>query len=92
MTFEWDKEKARKNLKNHKVSFDEAKTVFNDPFLITFPDPDHSLDEQRYLNIGSSSESRVLIAIHTEREGNIRIISCRKAAASERGAHEEGNY
>lgn len=74
MTFEWDEEKARKNLRNHKVSFEEAKTIFNDPFLMTFSDPDHSLEEQRYLNIGSSSRGRVLIVIHTEREGNIRII------------------
>lgn len=47
MTFEWHEEKAKKNLKKHKVSFEEAKTVFNDPFLMTFPDPDHSESEQR---------------------------------------------
>ncbi len=42
LTFEWDNEKAKENLRRHKVSFEEAKTIFNDPFLLTFPDPDHS--------------------------------------------------
>jgi len=42
LTFEWHEEKARKNFQKHRVSFEEAKTVFNDPFLMTFPDPDHS--------------------------------------------------
>ena len=81
-TFEWDEEKAKENLKKHKVSFEEAKTVFGDPFLMTFPDPEHSESEQRYLNIGSSSKGRVLIVIHTERHRNIRIISCRKATTN----------
>jgi len=49
LTFEWDEEKARKNLRKHKVSFEEAKTVYNDPFLWTFPDPEHSDIEQRYV-------------------------------------------
>ena len=92
LTFEWDEEKARKNLRKHTVSFEEAKTVYNDPFLWTFPDPEHSNFEQRYVNVGCSSKGRVLVIIHTEREGNIRIISCRKATARERRAYEEGNY
>lgn len=90
LTFEWDEEKAKQNLKKHKVSFEEAKTVFNDPFLLTFPDPDHSEGEERYLNIGQSSRDRVLIVIHTERKDNIRLISCRKATSNERKAYEEG--
>lgn len=91
MTFEWHEEKAKENLKEHKVSFEEAKTVFNDQFLMTFPDPEHSESEQRYFNIGSSSKGQVLIIIHTEREANIRIISCRKATRKERKVYEEGN-
>ena len=43
LTFEWDEEKARTNLRKHKVSFDETKSLFNDPFLLTFPDPEHVL-------------------------------------------------
>jgi hypothetical protein len=50
--FEWDENKAKANLKKHKVSFEEAKTVFNDPFLLTFPDPYHSNTEERYINLG----------------------------------------
>ncbi|MCI0617559.1 BrnT family toxin [bacterium] len=92
LNFEWDDEKAKKNLRNHQVSFEEAKSVFNDPFLITYPDPKHSVGEQRFLNIGFSTRGRVLIVVHTERGENIRIISCRKATPSERRDYEEGNY
>jgi len=91
LTFEWDEEKAKETLKKHNVSFEEAKTVFNDPFLWTFPDPEHSDIEERYINIGYSSRGQVLVVAHTERGGSIRIISCRKATASERRAYEEGN-
>lgn len=83
LTFEWDEEKAKQNLKKHKVSFEEARTIFNDPLLLTFPDPDHSENEERYLNIGKSSRERILIVIHAERGANIRLISCRKATPSE---------
>jgi uncharacterized DUF497 family protein len=91
LTFEWDEEKAKENLRRHEASFEEAKTVFSDPFLWTFPDLEHSGIEQRYINIGYSSRGRVLVVIHTERGANIRIISCRKATASERRAYEEGD-
>ena len=90
LTFEWDESKARLNFNKHKVSFEEAKTVFDDPFLMTFPDPEHSNFEQRYINIGVSSKKRFLVVIHTEREENIRIISCRKATRSEQRFYEEG--
>ena len=89
--FEWDEEKAKANLKKHRVSFDEATTVFSDPFSITILDPDHSVDEQRYIDIGSSDKSRVLVVVYTERGANIRIISCRKATSSERRLYEERN-
>jgi uncharacterized DUF497 family protein len=90
LTFEWDEVKARENIRKHKVSFDEGKTIFNDPFLLTFPDIDSSESEERYVNIGLSVKDRVLVLIHTERQGKIRIISCRKAKARERRFYEEG--
>jgi uncharacterized DUF497 family protein len=90
LTFEWDEGKAQENFTKHKIRFEEGKTVFNDPFLWTFPDPEQSDVEQRYLDIGYSSRGRILVS-HTERHGSIRIISCRKATASERKAYEEGN-
>jgi uncharacterized DUF497 family protein len=88
MQFEWDKEKARKNLKKHKVSFDEAVTVFYDPLSATFDDPDHSNDEHRLITIGYSSHSRLLAVAHSERGETIRIISARPATAHERERHE----
>ncbi|MBI3914345.1 MAG: BrnT family toxin [Chloroflexi bacterium] len=91
LTFEWDEEKAQENFSKHKVRFEEGKTVFNDPFLWIFPDLEHSEIEQRFLDIGYSSEGRLLVVSHTERGGNVRIISCRKATATERRAYEEGN-
>ena len=90
LNFEWDEEKAKANLKKHRVSFDEATTVFIDPFSITIPDPDHSVDEQRFIDLGSSDKCRVLVVVYTERGSNIRIISCRKAASSERKLYEKG--
>ncbi|MFQ5686123.1 MAG: BrnT family toxin [Candidatus Scalindua sp.] len=90
ITFEWNEEKAKKNLRKHKINFEEAKTVFNDPFLLTFPDREYPGSEQRFINIGNSVNERVLIVIHTERGSNIRIISCRKATKTERKVYEEG--
>jgi hypothetical protein len=90
LNFEWDEEKAKTNFKKHRVSFDEATTVFLDPFSITIPDPDHSVDEQHYIDIGSSDKGRVLVVVYIERRSNIRIISCRKATPSERKLYEEG--
>ena len=89
MEFEWDREKAKRNLRKHKVSFDEAMTVFYDPLSATFDDPDHSTDEERLITIGYSSRSRLLVVSHTEREKTIRIISARTATAYERKRHEK---
>jgi len=89
MQFEWDREKAKKNLMKHKVSFDEAVTVFYDPLSATFDDPDHSDDEQRLITVGYSSHRRLLIVAHTERGKTIRIISARSATAHERKRHED---
>ena len=89
LTFEWDEEKAVKNLKNHRISFEEAKTVFNDPLSITVADPDHSIDEDRYIDIGMSSQGRLLVVVYTERGQNIRLISSRKATKREQRAYEQ---
>jgi len=90
LILEWDEVKAKANFKKHKVSFEEGKSVFNDPLLFTFPDKDHSTEEERYINMGLSASGRIIILTHTERQGKIRIISCRRAMASERRFYEEG--
>jgi uncharacterized DUF497 family protein len=92
LTFEWNEEKARANLKKHQVSFEEAKTVFNDPLAITIPDPQHSVDESRYIDIGRSSRGRTLVVVYAERKGSIRIISSREATRLERQRYEESHF
>ena len=87
--FEWDEEKAEINLKKHKVGFEEAKSVFGDPFSITVDDPDHSKEEQRFIDIGKSVSGIFLVVVYTERGNKIRIISCRKATPTERRKYEE---
>ena len=93
LVFEWDRNKAEKNIRTHKISFEEAKTVFNDPFLITFSDDYHSVVEDRCISVGTSSDNRILCVIHTEHitaeKVIIRIISCRKATRPERKTYEE---
>jgi len=86
--FEWNPEKARKNLKKHGVSFDEAVTVFYDPLSATFDDPDHSKGEQRFITVGVSSQGRLLVIAHTERGNAFHIINARPATAHERKKHE----
>jgi uncharacterized protein len=90
MEFEWDERKAAKNETKHGVSFREAGTVFGDPLAITFSDPDHSEDEQRFLTFGFSQLNRLLVVSHTERAQRIRIISARPATRKERKIYEEG--
>ena len=92
MQFEWDDAKADANLDKHGVSFAEAATVFGDPLAITFFDPDHSDQEDRFLTIGMSVGNRVLILSHTDREDRVRIISVREATRSERKGYEDGTY
>jgi uncharacterized protein len=94
LLFEWDANKAQLNRRNHQISFEEAKTIFNDPLLVTFPDDFHSDREERLISIGTSATSRVLLVVHTEREQLdntlvIRLISARKATAAERQVYEE---
>ncbi len=88
MQFEWDPKKARLNLRKHKVSFEEAVTVFYDPLSATFDDADHSVAEQRFITVGFSSQGRLLVVSHTERGKALRIISARRATAHERKKHE----
>lgn len=88
--FEWDPEKAATNLEKHGVSFEEAATVFRDPLSLTFPDPDHSIREDRYIIIGQSIVGLILIVAHTERGQTLRIISARKATRNEKAFYEEG--
>jgi uncharacterized DUF497 family protein len=90
MELEWDEEKAAANLAKHKVSFEEAKTVFDDPLYVDFYDPDHSVDEHRYIIIGESHQRRLLIVSYTERDDVVRLISAREVTRSERETYEEG--
>jgi uncharacterized DUF497 family protein len=87
--FEWDPEKARKNLRKHRVSFQEAATIFGDPLSMTFPDPDHSVREGRYITIGQSNFGNVLMVSHTDRGKAIRLISARRATRREKESHNE---
>ena len=87
--FEWDTSKARKNIKIHGVSFDEASTAFKDILSLTIYDPLHSDEEDRFILIGNSHKNRLLVIVHTERGDKIRIISARKATKNERKQYEE---
>ena len=89
MKFEWDEEKAQANVIKHGVSFEEAQTVFADPLYVDFYDPDHSFDAHRYLIIGESVETRLLVISYTERGDAIRLISAREVTLAERNAYEE---
>lgn len=91
MEFEWNPEKAVSNLRKHNVSFQEATTIFDDSLSVTFPDPDHSIGENRYVIIGMSRSGQLLVVSHTDRENRTRIISARKATRQERRFYEEGS-
>ena len=82
--FEWDDDKAEWNLIKHGVPFDKAVFVFNDPLAVTFPDLDHSDEEDREITFGSIAFNQVLVVSHTTREERIRIISARHATKAER--------
>jgi len=89
LVFEWDSRKAAANERKHGVSFEEAKTVFTDEFARLITDPDHSEDEDRFILLGTSIHSRLLVVCHCVREDEaIRIISARKADKQERKAYE----
>ena len=86
MQFEWDTKKAAANLKKHGISFEEARSVFYDEFAVQFYDDDHSDNEDRFLMLGLSCESNILLVCHCERDDGhtIRIVSARKATQNER--------
>ena len=90
MEFEWDPKKATANVQKHDVTFQEAATVFGDPLAITFEDPDHSTDENRYITFGLSPQKQLIVVSHTERGDRTRIISARLMDRKERKIYEEG--
>ena len=90
LEFDWDDAKASGNIRKHGVSFEEAATVFGDPLAITFSDPDHSEQEQRFLTFGMSRSNRVLVVAHTERDKKTRIISARLMTKREKDIYEKG--
>ncbi len=89
LLFEWDSGKAKKNIKIHGISFDEASTSFKDTLSLTIYGPLHSDEEDRFVLIGNSYKNRLLAVVHTEREDKVRIISVRKATKNERKQYEE---
>jgi uncharacterized DUF497 family protein len=88
--FTWDSKKAASNYRKHGVSFPEVATAFGDPDSITIPDPDHSLEEERFIPVGQSLLSRLLVVVHVERADElIRLTSARPANRHERSMYEE---
>jgi uncharacterized protein len=83
LQFEWDKNKANANFRKHRVSFEEAETVFLDPNAVMLSDITHSVAEERYIDIGLSSKGRLLLVSYAERGSRIRIISSRLCTARE---------
>ena len=90
MTYEWDPVKAAANAKKHRVTFEEAASVFLDPSALTFWDPEHSDEEDREITIGRSVRRRVLFVAHAARAGGVRIISARRATRREQKQYGEG--
>lgn len=88
MRFAWDEQKAATNLAKHGVSFEEAVTVFGDPLSDTFDDPDHSMEERRFLIIGTSHRGKMLIVAHTDDGEVVRVVSAREPTPGERKSYE----
>ena len=91
--FEWDPAKARRNIRQHGVSFEEATTAFDDDFSMTMPDPLHSIGEERFILLGRTNRGRLIVVVFTDREADIpsiRLISARLADSGERHDYEEG--
>jgi len=89
--FDWDESKAIRNLAKHKISFEEAKSVFDDDFARLIPDPDHSENEERFILLGLSCSLKVLVVVHCykDEENIIRLISARKATKPESKKYKE---
>lgn len=90
LVIEWDPDKARTNLRKHGVSFEEASTEFADPLSLTISDPDHSVGEVRFLDVGLSLAGRLLAISYTDRGTRIRLITARLASRRERASDEAG--
>jgi hypothetical protein len=88
--FEWNDRKAAANRRKHEVSFDEAAGVFLDPLSVTGDDPDHSLDERRFVTFGVSPSGGLLVVAYVQFDHVIRIIRARPATRAERKLYEEG--
>ncbi|KOR31753.1 hypothetical protein TI05_11640 [Achromatium sp. WMS3] len=91
MDFEWNPQKVEINSKKHGVSFEEASSVFGDTLSVTYPDPEHSMNEERFVMIGLSSKQQVLVISHMYRGETVRIISARPATKREQRFYEHGN-
>ena len=89
MEFEWDRKKAKYNLRKHGVSFEEASSVFGDVLATVYDDPDHSADEKRFLTVGTSVRGRLLHVAFADRDTRIRIISARMVTRREKRMYEE---
>jgi uncharacterized DUF497 family protein len=89
--FEWNEKKAKINIQKHGIDFEEAMSIFQDESSLTMQDATHSMNEERFIDIGISSKGRILVVAYTERGEKIRIISCRKATPVERKAYETQN-
>ena len=92
MQFEWDDLKAALNESKHGVSFTEAMTVFGDPLSLTGFDPDHSVEDERFITLGHAATGRLVVVSHTDRDDRIRIISARVATKRERKEYEDGDF
>lgn len=89
MEFEWDRKKAKYNLRKHRVSFEEASSVFDDALAAIYNDPNHSLHDKRFIMIGMSVRRRLLIVSFADRDQRIRIISARMPTKREKKFYEE---
>jgi len=87
--FEWDRRKAELNRRKHGITFEEAASVLADPLELMIADPDHSIEEDRFVSVGQSALGRLLVVGYTERGSKIRLIFARRATWPERFDYEE---
>jgi len=90
LQFEWDSKKAQSNKKKHGITFEGASTIFGDSLSITIPDPAHSINEDRFITIGTSVNNKLIVVVHTDCDDIIRIISARKATRNEKRYYKQG--
>jgi uncharacterized DUF497 family protein len=90
LQFEWNDKKARLNKRKHKLTFEEASTIFGDPLSVTIPDTVHSVSEDRFITIGTSINNKLIVVVYTDHDDIIRIISARGATANEKRQYENG--